>query len=87
MKEISFKIIPEIIRVDLDQVDAPGWYVLVWPNPQFGPAHRDFYLIHEETGAHDFIFGCDVLSNEDAASLAAANGPGYTEYIARDEEI
>lgn len=66
--------LPQTLRVNLGY-DLAGFYALVVPDPRKGPAFRDFYLVHDETGRTMHMFGVEVQDDSMAAELAAFAAP------------
>jgi hypothetical protein len=76
MENIKFEKIPAL-RVDLEQVGCPGFYVLIVPDPRNGPKYRDFYIANDDFGPIEWMFGCEVFCDNEAAEIALTQGPDY----------
>lgn len=78
-----YERLPETIRVSLDNLDLLDFYVLVVP---VSLQCRDFFLVHETTGITEFMFGCAVQSEAEAAMIAERNAPLHVPYILKREQ-
>ena len=72
-----FERLPETIRVPLDSIDLPDYYVLVVPDTKEPFPFRKFFLVHEPTETARFMFGCVVQADELAAEMAEFAAPQY----------
>lgn len=71
----TYQHLPDTIRVKLP---APhdNCYVLIVPDPDEGPAYRDFYIVTSDTPG-DYMFGCNITDNEQAARIALENAHDF----------
>lgn len=81
----TFDHLPQTLRVNLCG-DLADFYVLVVPDPRECPAFRDFYLVQDDTGRVEHMFGLEVKDDRLAAELAAFAAPQAVDTI-REEAI
>lgn len=80
-----YEKLPETIRVSLDHIDLPEFYVLVVPSFNTPRPTKEFFLVHDTTGITEFMFGCDTESNEESVLIAERNAPTYISTILERE--
>lgn len=73
----TYEALPDTIRVNLP-APLESCYVLVVPDPNEGPAYRDFYIVTPNNPG-GYMFGCAVANNFEAARIALMNAPDYIE--------
>lgn len=71
----TYQALPDTIRVKLP-APLESCYVLIVPDPDEGSAYRDFYIVTPNNPG-EFMFGCVVANNFEAARLALMYAPDY----------
>ncbi len=71
----TYQVLHDTIRVKLPPPNE-SCYVLIVPDPDEGPAYRDFYIVTPNNPG-GYMFGSCVANNEEAAQIALANATDY----------
>lgn len=75
--DLGYTALPQTVRIDYPYPDAPGFYVLVVPDPAQGITYRDFYLCRTGYGTIEHMFGTNVDDMRSIVALAIGNVESY----------
>ena len=81
-----YEKLSETIRVPLENIDLPDFYVLVVPSFATPRPTKEFFLVHDTTGVTEFMFGCETETDEESVLIAERNAPSYISNILEREQ-